>query len=451
MRLCQPTVKLSLILLMTAFFLAGPPAGLAEADDYSRHCRQDGGEVMLVEGTYNGTWEEALSITQSVEGMTINQVFTASGEFRLTIDKTPDGQAPGRDGSSIQGEMKTHTRMSAPMAGQRLAGRGALALDGAVGADSFSAKVNHTTAGNLYSAGGYNQKQSFSDVVTIRFQVDQADCNGASGKVRSDALTGIARMSEAAGYTLEWLPSKWQMQRVEGASDAIARLKEELNRPPAPGIVRTRDVEGRRLGQIADRIRQEPDDLQDCLFSIWLSHVEQQFQSWAAEDTASLNSFNGNYYVLTSLCGRALEADRALCLVGRDACSEAIHQELWAALQGAVSRYLKRMADGDAPMGHLLEVMRQGQLLGAISPQLNEQCWAAVREQAKQQADVTWENYRTAYGAAPGGPGDKARNQAVTAALGRALEAETAANYCDLELDRAASEALRLQADAQGG
>lgn len=431
-------------LLVLPVFLSIFTTDNALALNYSRHCRQsEPGDIRLVEGTYEGTWEEALAISQTIEGMPIRQIFSANGTFKLKIDNT------SQNGSSIQGEMLTATKMDTFMAGQRLAGRGSLTLEGPVGIKDFSAKVNHTTSGNVYSPG-YSQSQSFTDVVVIRFTADQADCHCASGKVRSQALQDIAKMSAAEGFTLEWLPAKWQMTRVDDPTDKIAKLKEELNRKPPAGIIQRREAEGTRLGKIADGIQKEPRELQDCLYAIWLKHVKKVFQEWVVQDTAELKSYNGDYQGLQSLGRQALEADRALCMTGLDTCSEKTHEELWNALGGALSRYLTRMVNGQAPIAHLLEALKQGEILGAISPQLRERCWSEIQRQARQEADTAWSKYKNVYQVAPGDEADKAKNTAVIEAIDKALTAEKAACMCDVNLDRATKEAVRLKAAATG-
>lgn len=441
----RTSVTKLLIMFMFPLFVSTLAVDIGLAQNYSRHCRQSdsGGDVKLVEGTYEGTWEEALAISQTIEGHPLKQVFSANGTFKLKINNSSPS------GSSIQGEMLTYTKMDTFMAGQRLAGRGSLTLDGDVGTKEFTAKANHTTSGNVYSPG-YSQSQQFTDVVEIRFTADQADCSGASGKVRSQALLDIAKMSEASGYTIEWLPAKWQMTRVEDPSDKIAKLKEELNRKPPAGIVQRRESEGTRLGKIADGIKKEPKELQECLYAIWFEHVKKVFQEWVLQDTAKLRGYNGDYQGLQSLARQALEADRSLCLVGLDTCSENIHQDLWDALGGALTRYLKRMVDGQAPIENIMNALREGEILGVISPQLRERCWDEIRRQAQQEADMAWQEYKTAYKAAPGDEKAKAKNPSVISAINKAVTAEKAAAVCGVELNRAVQEALRLEAAAHG-
>ncbi len=431
-----------------------------KAEDYSRNCRIDNSadEVVIREGTYNGSWTESVTVTQTIQGFKMTQTFRVEGTFKLRVDKTTPANQGSFDSSTLQGDMRTYTIMDVPLmvgaAGQRLAGSAALQLDGSVSSNTFTAKANHATSGSIFVQTpwyGASRSQSFSDQVKITFRADQAECNGASGTVEDESLNEIAKMAESTGYQVTKIPATWQMTRVEDASDPIRKLREELERKPAAGIVFTRDREAARIGAIADKIREEPRELQDCLWAIWLEHTEKMLQGWVMEDIGHLQGYNGDYQGLMSYAKRALEADRSLCLVGQDTCSEQLHTQLWEALGGALSRYLEKMADGHAPMAHLLEVTQQGELLGVVSPQQQAEVWSTLQKEAQQLADATWNSYQQVLQAAPGTLADRAKNPAVRQALAKALTAEQSAVWLGCELTRAVEESARLDAATAAG
>jgi len=238
------------------------------------------------------------------------------------------------------------------------------------------------------------------------------------------------------------------MRRVDSLDDPRKKLEEELNRvlgtnvvPPqeqeaARLVVRTQERVAARLAGIADRIRQEDRKLWECLYEIWLAHVVPQESKWVAEETSHLDGYKGDYTGLKDHIRNAISADRALALLGRDTCSSKQHQDLFNAIEKALGFYLGRMAKGQAPLVHLLDVLRESELLGEVAPHLSERVWASVQAQARTQADVTFKVYRDAVAAARSRGVAIDKDLAVAAAFQMALLAEKSANLVGVEVDR---------------
>jgi hypothetical protein len=249
---------------------------------------------------------------------------------------------------------------------------------------------------------------------------------------------------EGAGYKVERPTWTWEMTREKEDGDPIQKFKEELEKKAPQGIVRTREAEARRLGKLAERIRNdEPESIRECLWSLWVAHVIGQYEAWAVEDTKSLTGYKGDWSGLQERITRALDTDRALCLMGRDTCASGTHEQLWTAIQGALSAYLTRMAEGSASQAHLLDVLKSAQLLGAVSPALEAQTWTAIQAQAKELADLTYASFQAAVQGARSAKRDPATDSAVQGASRRAIDAERAANLVGVDthqsLDLAAS------------
>lgn len=449
-RFILPYVWLYVIM---SFLLMAMPAA---ADDYSRHCTINNGEseVTLRKGTYEGTWEEELVFTYNHYGVRFTQTYRYEGTFRLKIDNKPHESGWLLvDTSELSGEVRISHNLSGsavPMTASQIAdGKGSLKLDEEVGNSEFTALMDLQASGMLTIRTPEAVVQKGSNAQgqhTLKFVAEQADCNGASGRVHHEASDDFIAIMEKGGYRVQRTPARWRMSRVEDASDPIRKLKEELQKPAPQGIVRTREVEARRLGTIADNIKKEPEDLQDCLWPIWLDHVLQLSANYVSQDIVSLHSYNGDWQGLQSLVMQALDADRSLSLMGRDTCSEALHNQLWEALSGALSRYLEKMADGRAPLAHILEVDRQGELLGVISPGLRNYYWQVLKEEALRWADVAWEAYVVVRDNTPGTLLEQSSLPTFRNAIEKALVAEKAAVALGNDLERVLKELDRINA-----
>jgi len=410
------------------------------AEDFSRHCAPPPKDASLAQGRYEGSFEVGMTFIQNLGGGPIKQTIKGTGKFNISIKRVS-----GRDASSAEGELSTSTDMNWSAGGgtadQHLKGSGSLALKDAVRSQSFTLTSAHTTSGQItVSAMGHSasQGQSLSDQVELEFVADSADCNQAQGVLRSSSLDAMEESMKQAGYQVERLPWTWRMARVEDASDKFKALKDELKQKAGGD---TREAEASRLAKIADRIKQEePADLQECLFDIWMDHVRDQYATWLQEDASRLSSYNGDWGGLQQLMTKALASDRSLALLGMDTCLESIHQQFWNAMSGALSRYLERMAKGKAPMAHLLEVLRSAELLGAVSPELREQVWTAIQQEARQKADDTYKAFlEQVKQARARGVQNEAllQDPAVAEAHRLAILAEGAANMLGVDVHRA--------------
>jgi len=199
--------------------------------------------------------------------------------------------------------------------------------------------------------------------------------------------------------------------------------------------VRTREAESIRLGKLADRIKKdEPESLRECLWLLWVDHATAQYQAWAEADGKSLQGYRGDWGGLRERIARALETLRSLSLLGQDECSAGLQEKVWMAMQDALGSYLDRMAKGQAPMNHLLQVLKEAQMLGSVSPAIEARVEGAIQAQAKKQADLTFKLFQGAVQAAKGAKGDLSKDPAVLQALRTALNAEKAANMLGVEI-----------------
>lgn len=420
----------------------------AFAQDFSVNCKGPGeSSTQIMDGKYKGTWKISATFRQTVGGAELSQTITGDGEFTLKVDHS--GSAGG---SSLQGKMTTKTQASwnpiGATADQNLAGQADLALDGDIKASEFRTKSSHATSGSVHVTAmgkSASQSQSFSDTVDLVFLADQGTCDGASGRVTSESLQGMITSMESAGYTVERPSWLWVMTREKEDDDPIKKFQDELEKKAPQGIVRTREVEARRLGKLAGRIRNdEPESIRECLWSLWVAHVIGQYEAWAGEDTKSLTGYKGDWSGLQERITRALDTDRALCLMGRDTCASGTHEQLWTAIQGALSAYLTRMAEGSASQAHLLDVLKSAQLLGAVSPALEAQTWAAIQAQATEMANLTYANFQAAVQSTRSAQRDPATDSAVQGAAQHAITAERAANQAGVEIHQSLELATSL-------
>ncbi|HJW72640.1 MAG TPA: hypothetical protein VJ486_07255 [Geothrix sp.] len=434
--------------LLRCFGLVALLGSIASAQDFSANCKGPGeSTTTIMDGKYKGTWKISVTFRQTVGGAELSQTITGDGEFTLKVDRGGSG-----GGSSLEGKMTTKTQASwnplGATADQHLAGQADLALDGDIQPSEFRTKSSHSTSGSVHVTAmgkSASQGQSFSDTVDLVFLADRGDCDGASGHLTSESLQGMISSMEGAGYAVERPSWTWEMTREKEAGDPIQKFKDELEKKAPQGIVRTREVEARRLGKLAERIRNdEPESIRECLWSLWVAHVIGQYEAWAAEDAKSLTGYKGDWSGLQERIRRALDTDRALCLMGRDTCASSTHQQLWNAIQSALSAYLTRMAEGSASQAHLLDVLKSAQLLGAVSPALEEQTWAAIQAQAKEMADLTYANFLAAVQGARSAKRDPATDSTVQGAAQHAIAAEKAANLVGVEVHQSVGLAASL-------
>jgi hypothetical protein len=433
------------LLLLRHLLLLGCLLAPLGAEDYSRHCKgPNPTEVLIADGTYKGTWEVGVTFRQAI-GATMTQTFKAGGDFTLKVDRGTYSMGMAANLSKLEGEMRSSTVMqwTVPAAGaqadQKLEGFGWLKLDGEVSGSRFKAKSEHSTSGQLSvtaSLASRTTSQSFSNSMSLDFVADQGNCEGASGRVLSDTLTESINMAKRAGVSVELQAWTWRMAREqEEGGDRIQKFKEELSKKAPTGIVRTREAEAIRLGKLADRIKKdEPESLRECLWLLWTEHITQQYQAWAQEDAQSLKGYQGDWSGLRQRIVRALETLRSLSLLGQDECTAGVQEKVWMAMQGALSYHLDRMARGQAPINHLLKVLKEAQILGTVSPAIEARVENAIQTQAKTQADLTYNYFNSAAQAAKGAKRVPAKDPAVMEAFRTALNAEKAANILGLEL-----------------
>lgn len=400
-------------------------AGPAVAQGYSRNCKADK-KVYIPDGNYEGTLEGGMTSTFGAEGVSLNHELKLQGTFKLKVDRA------SKTSGVLSGEASTTFRMKGSGLGISMdaptTGKYALSLK-SVASDSFTANGKSTESGTVIAKGqDINVAQPIvrSGNAAFAFTATGADCESAEGTLRMDTLDDALAELEKEGAKVNRAPITWRMKSVDGSSDRIKKLQDELNQAPPAGIDRTRDAEATRLGTIADR-----NDIKssECLFMTWREFVVQQSLKWEQEDTAKLNAYNGDYAGLADLVSRGLSSDKALSLLGMDTCSEAVHNALWSAIGEALGRLLERMSKTAAPPADILKALKDAEVLGTVSPALQQKAMRTVQKQATDIAEALYQALSKALAAAKGAPGDPKQNPAVKAAASKALAAE---KECDL-------------------
>jgi hypothetical protein len=431
MRLPRPLRAVALVALA-----ALAPRGAA-ADDSSRHCtRGDANDTALRQGRYEGRWSQTVKATRPIKSSVMTQLYLAQGTFQLQVDRASDGT----DHSSLTGSMETSLEARMPMqvgeAGAQRMGGGRMRL-GELGFGLFTATVAGSESGELYSPYRRDAQAGAGNAV-VSFRVQKATCDEATGTVSMDLMEQTAKTLEGGGFKVELPPASWELKRVDGLDEPRKRLKAELEQAPPAGIVQTPEREGRRLAGIADRIRKESPELWECLFETWAAHAEKHFADRISTEAAKLRGYQGDWDGLLDHVRRGLEASRGLTLVGRDTCSQGMHQTLLDAVGGAMARYLDRMAQGQAAAQPLLVALKQAELLGQVAPPLGERVRASLRAQARQLADAAYQAFRSARAAARArgdGKGGKAPpDPAVEAARRHAFDAAKSARLLEVEV-----------------
>lgn len=391
----------SRVLLVLGFLLSSLTAA---AQNYSRHCKASE-EVFIPDGTYKGTFEGAMTSHFSQEGFTIDHNLNIQGPFTLTVNRDT--------ASTLTGEMAMAFRMTgggedvslnAPFDEKR-----PMKLR-SMGLDWFAANADASYAGTMTATTpDFSMQTPFagSSQAVLDFHAEHADCQNADGRLRIELVEQAVDTLRAQGAKVTMVPFKWRMTRTEDVSERVRRLREELNQSPPAGLVRTRDAEATRLGEIGDRVMND-----GCLRTVWDGHVVQVYQRWAMDDTARLRSYNGDLPGFNGYLHQALSTDRALSRLGLDTCSQQVHERLWDAIEGALSRMLHRMAKTAAPPVDVLRELRDAELLGAVSPGLREECMGAIKKQAAGWAEVEYQDYLRARAAAKGASEPQARKSA---------------------------------------
>jgi|GEM_PF-7119555 len=424
--------------MLSALLVAGlAPLALAQSG-YSANCvPPPDSEDLLRDGGYEGTWKLKMTFQQDLGGSVMVQTIQGEGSFRLRIDRFGK---PGNefemdsDASRLEGNLSTSTVMDWGLpkgqAAQRLQGYGELKLSGKPGSKMFEGVGQHRISGQLdVKAPGWSSSrgQSFSDEFKLQFMATQGDCHGARGQLYSPSLDDMERTMREAGFTVQREDCTWSMTRVEDLSDPIRWLKEELAKK-GPGDTADRQAEARRLSAIAERIKKYPKDTVGCLAPLWRDHVTKVYWEWVERDGANLQAYQGEWPGLAQLANQGLDTTRAICLIGIDTCAEAAQRRIWRALEDAFTRHLQRMIQGGTSLARMVDLLRQAELYGVVSPPLREQCTAVVQKLAKQEADAAYKALLAAFAAA----GQNVQAPEVQKALALSKRAEKVAAMHDV-------------------
>jgi hypothetical protein len=360
----------------------------SQGGGYSRHCPVDKEAGKLAAASYKGSFSAMFFAEGGAAQGNMSLMMRVHGPLEL---EPLGGKVDGVKGNVDY--FLGGAGMAAPvmLLGLNFSGEGELARDGASSEDRFDAMAYLSIKGGASARAPNGQAKrsgAAGGAIHLNFVIDQSTCDVASGRFTSPEILKSADALSAKGFTVSKYHGTWQVSSGGDSAKKQQKLLEELSKTPPKGIVRTREAEARRLGKIADDIKREQPEVRDCLIRIWLQHVRKLNASWIQEDAAKIKAYKGDAAGLDELICRGLEADRSLAQVGMDQCEEALHEKLWDAIAGKLSDVLARMAKQQAPLRDILQVLRNAELLGAVSPALEEQVAAAIVDQAKKLADA---------------------------------------------------------------
>jgi hypothetical protein len=355
---------------------------------YSRHCPVDKNEGKMNAPKYTGEFDVVFLAkggkAQGIESILVR--VHGSLEIRTFEGKVHDLKG-GVDylfaGSGLVGGVMAlglnfagegDLRINGPSLGTRFDGKAPLKLKGGA-----SARVPTGHKSFLGSAGGD---------LNLKFMIEQATCDIASGTFASPELLQTAAALRDKGFQVPTFTGRWQVSSGTDASKKQQELIKQLNKPSPPGIYRRREAEAVRLGKLADDIKLEEPAVRDCLLKIWLQHVRKRLNKEALEDLNKINGYKGDPAGLDDLMQRALATCRMLALIGLDECEEELYKLIWEAISGKLGDMLERMVKRGAPLHDILKVLRNAELLGEIAPALEKQVREGTIYRAEQLVDV---------------------------------------------------------------
>lgn len=384
--------------LLTVLVLCLWGTAHAQSGGWSRNCPVEKRVGDLNEGTYSGDFD--VKVTAKGGPALMNQAWTLwiRGTVRFVVNEI--GNISNIEGDSKYQFGGSGTAAASVLAGINFDGGGALKMDGPLWNDRFSAVAKITAPGSIF-AQGPGGGSGFGGVgagdLHLHFKMDVATCDKASGTFTSPEVEQTITALQEQGFVISGSPAgTWTASAGTDMAQKVADLQRELAQKAPAGIVRRRDDESRRLGAIADRIKQRPAGEQECLFKVWEQHVRGVLAEWVWSDVKKLRNYGGDVEGLEGLMKQGLEADKQLSLIGRDQCEAQLHDEMWSAIESSLSSMLNRMVKSNAPVQDIMKVMRQAQLLGNVAPALEQRVVNAILAESKKLADAYYQDFRMA-------------------------------------------------------
>ncbi|MEI6244327.1 MAG: hypothetical protein WCQ64_04695 [Acidobacteriota bacterium] len=414
-------------------FAVGLIASPAEAQDYSRNCKSAKGYLYIPEGRYEGTFSGGLNAELTQEGITITSAIKMQGHFTVTIDRKtpPGGVLSGESTGTIKlNGMGMGIGLNAP-----LSQTSTLSLK-SVWDEQFAATGKDTRSGTAAARGqgiNVNVPLMKGGQSVYTFIAKHADCEGADGTLRVDTLEEAANELSKEGAKVSTELFSWKMTSTEGASEKIDKLTAEMLQTRSAG---SREAEGKRLGQIADR-----DDVKksECLTTAWRNFVTDESTKWIEEDIKTLRGFKGDEAGLNDLITTALGADRGLVMTGLDVCSTPTHERLFIAIENALAALLDRMLSEQTPAADILRVLKQKALLGTVAVGMDDKVIKAIQARAVAAAETAYQKLVAALATAKAAKGDPKQHPSVLAAAKVALAAEKECGLLGAEVQHSAA------------
>lgn len=363
---------------------------------YSRHCPVEKDPGRMNAPKYTGDFD-ALFLAKGGKAQGIESILVrVHGPLEL---KTFDGKVDGLKGTADYLFAGNGMAGGVMALGLNFAGEGELRRNGPSTGSRFDGQAPLQIKGGASArvpTGHKSQLGSASGDLNLKFMIEQATCDVASGTVSSPELLQTAAALRAKGFQVPEFTGRWQVSSGADTAKKQQELIKALNKQPPPGIYRRREAEAARLGKLADDIKREEPAVRDCLLKIWLQHVRQRYQADARDDLNRINHYKGDPAGLDDLLQRALATSRALALVGLDECEAELYQLIWDAVRDQLGAMLARMVKQGLPLHDLLKVLRNAQLLGDIAPKLEEQVREGTIARAEQLVVVYFASLKQA-------------------------------------------------------
>jgi hypothetical protein len=376
---------LGLVWLGTAVLLLAPPGGTQSG---SENCPYQTGKLNLPPGTYQGSFSHRSVAKGGEKLMNMALTTTLSGTFTVEVGQggkieRVTGQqnySCGGQGSPVPIVIAGITsKASGPVSlGDQTADSITLLADGAGGGSVFA--IAPGVRGGTAAAG--------SGRITLKLKLEAGICGRASGTFSSPELDRQYAGFSQGGFAVEQGPMTWSLG-ANGKNDQELQEFEQKVRDTLgyQSTIAGRGLARRKLLELLSEAKKKHgnDQLMECLSATWMAGAHQMLTAWIQEDLAGLARNAGDAAGLEVMVRRILGADRQIALLGLDTCSPGLHESIWTGLESAFVEALQR-AYKERRLLDLLRLMRDGSLLGVISPKLEEKVWGRVQDIARADA-----------------------------------------------------------------
>lgn len=369
----------------------------ANADSYSRYCPASEPNKTLAPGTWKGTFEGVDTGELSGEA-DFRYLWRTSGTF--TLDVGEDRRA--RDFSAtlvVEAATEGSAEDSdAAASGQIRRTTAKLQLDERSKDNDvtrwFSAegRLQAQLAGQV-RAPQYSRKfqQEGSDDVTLTFLIKNATCQGADGVFERSGLQERYDRMRQGGMKIEQGPARWHAEPQDASTfdEDMATLKKKLaeaRNPPGPNpVVRTRTVEMRMYVEIAQWIEGRSKTVKPCLLEAWRGAVQDRFHEWFAIDIPAMRDHKGDLVSYRDKLRRLIELNNGVAMLGLDECHAAQQIAAFDATGTAAWYQITRMLDSALPLADVLDVLRESEFVGKISPTAKERVMERIKNRAREE------------------------------------------------------------------